>query len=189
MKFAFGDKIREVRERKGITMKEVARRAGLSESLISQIERNRISPALDTLLSIVDILNIDLEYLFSDYKKERNVNIVKKKERRMIVVEGTKYEQLSHTAGLGEEHSIEAYYLEIGPGGKKGSIEYGHTGHELGVIIEGDGEFEIGKKSYILYAGDSISFSSDSPHLLKNLGTGPLKAFWVVTPPKMIFGK
>ncbi len=189
MKYPFGDKIREVRERKGITMKEVAHRAGLSESLISQIERNRISPALDTLLSIVDILNIDLEYLFIDYKKERNVNIVRKQERRMTIIEGTKYEQLSHTAGIGEEHAIEAYYLEIEPGGEKGSPEYGHIGHELGVIIEGKGEFEIGKKSFPLNEGDSISFSSDSPHVLKNSGNGTLKAFWVATPPKMIFGK
>lgn len=189
MKYPLGDKIREIRERKGITMKEVARQAGLSESLISQIERNRISPALDTLLSIVDILNIDLEYLFSDYKKERNVNIVRAGERRVTAIEGTKYEQLSHTAGLGEEHAIEAYYLEIKPGGEKGSLEYGHIGHELGVIIEGTGEFEIGKKSFSLGSGDSISFSSDSPHVLRNSGKGSLRAFWVATPPKMIFGK
>ena len=50
-------------------MKEVAEKAGVSESLVSQIERNKISPAIDTLLKIIDVLEIDLEYIFSDYKR------------------------------------------------------------------------------------------------------------------------
>ncbi len=189
MKYPFGDKIREVRERKNLTMKEVALKAGLSESLISQIERNRVSPAMDTLLSIIEILDIDLEYLFSDFKKDRIVNIVRAGERQKTVQQGMTYEQLSRTTGPDEVHGIEAYFLEIKPGGEKGSHEYGHIGKELGVIIEGEGAFEIGTKSYELKAGDSISFSSDSPHVLKNTGNKPIKAFWVMTPPKMIFGK
>ena len=50
MMHPFGEKIREVRERKHLTMREVAEKAGVSESLISQIERNKISPAIDTLV-------------------------------------------------------------------------------------------------------------------------------------------
>ena len=59
MKYKFGEKLRIVRERKGMTLKEVARQAGVSESLISQIERNRVSPSIDTLLQIADVLEID----------------------------------------------------------------------------------------------------------------------------------
>lgn len=69
MKHAFGEKIREIRERKHLTMREVAERAGVSESLISQIERNRISPAIDTLLKIIDILEIDLDFIFREFKR------------------------------------------------------------------------------------------------------------------------
>jgi transcriptional regulator with XRE-family HTH domain len=184
MKYKFGEKIREVRERRGIILREVAEKAGLSESLISQIERNKVSPAIDTLLKIVDILDIDLDYLFSDFKKERTVNLVRGKERNKIILQGVVYEQLSHTSDADEEHGIEAYYLEIKPGGEKGSYDYGHKGKELGTVIEGTGEFKIGNKSYVLNKGDSISFSSDVPHLLKNTGEDVLKAFWVTTPPK-----
>ena len=59
--FRFGEKLRTVRERKGYTLKVVAQAAGVSESLVSQIERNRVSPAIDTLLSLADALEIDLE--------------------------------------------------------------------------------------------------------------------------------
>src|SRR5512136_2255419 len=120
MKHAFGEKIREVRERKHLTMRQVAERAGVSESLISQIERNRISPAIDTLLKIIDILEIDLDFIFRDFKKDRPVNLVRAGEKKRAVIDGVVYEQLSHTSSSREEHAIEAYFLEIPPGGKSG---------------------------------------------------------------------
>ncbi|GHU67742.1 hypothetical protein FACS189447_10140 [Spirochaetia bacterium] len=83
MKYQFGGKIRSVRERRGITLKEVAEKAGVSESLVSQIERNRVSPAIDTLLALVEALDLDLEYLFADFRRERDVKVVLKKERTM----------------------------------------------------------------------------------------------------------
>jgi len=180
----FGERLRQVRERKKLTMREVAERAGVSESMVSQIERNKVSPALDTLLSLVDVLEIDIEYLFADYKRERLVNLVRRDERQRIVTPTAVYERLSHTVEADDAHGIEAYLLEIQPGGERGSTEYGHVGKELGLIIQGKAEFSIGSKTYELSEGDSISFRSDSPHLLRNSGQQVLKAFWIVTPPK-----
>ena len=184
MKYWFGDKIRTVRERKKITMKELGERAGVSESLISQIERNKVSPAIDTLLSIAEILEIDIEYLFSDLKINKQVNLVKKNDRKKIYYEKVKYEQLSKTIEKNEEHGIEAYFMRIEPEGHSGSNEYGHTGKELGVIISGKGEFSIGSNKFLMEEGDSISFDSSVPHILKNIGDSELVAFWVITPPK-----
>ena len=81
MKYKFGEKLRTVRERKKLTLKDVAFEAGVSESLISQIERNKVSPSIDTLLLIADVLDIDYDYLFSDYRQKRKVAIVRKKDR------------------------------------------------------------------------------------------------------------
>ncbi len=184
--FKFGDKIRIVRERKGITLKEVAVKANVSESLVSQIERNKVSPSIDTLLSIVDVLDIDLEYLFRDYKKNKRVNIVRADERNRLILKNVKYEQLSILTEPSKEHSIEAISLEIQPGAEKGDIEYGHIGNELGIILEGKGELLYGTEVYELNEGDSVSFSSDIPHNLKNVGKKILKAIWVITPPRML---
>lgn len=184
MKYSFGDKLRAVREKKKITLKEVAEKAGVSESLISQIERNKVSPAIETLLEITEILEIDLEYLFSDFKKAKKVNLVHCDKRNKIDMHGVTYEQLVKTIEDRSEHGIEAYYMTIDIGSQSGSNEYGHKGKELGVIIEGKGEFSIGGNTYPLNEGDSISFDSDVPHALKNTGDKELKAFWVITPPK-----
>jgi transcriptional regulator with XRE-family HTH domain len=187
MKYQFGDKLRQVRKRRGMTMKEVAAQANVSESLISQIERNRISPAIDTLLDIADILNIDMDYLFKDLNKAKQINVVRRNERYKLIEGSVTYERLSRTPDEDEEHGIEAYYMEIAPGSESGSNVCGHKGKELGILISGEGEFCIGNQAVRLQEGDSISFAADSPHVLKNKGDQPLKAFWVVTPPKKKF--
>ncbi|HOJ64001.1 MAG TPA: XRE family transcriptional regulator [Spirochaetota bacterium] len=186
--YRFGDKIRQIRERKKITLKEIAEKINVTESLLSQIERNKVSPAIDTLLKIAEVLEIDLEYLFSDYKINKKVNIVKKDNRKKISYNNVIYEQLSKTED-DTEHGIEAYFLMIRKGGETGSKDYGHRGKELGVILEGSGEFLIGNNKYILEEGDSISFSSSIPHVLRNIGDKDLKALWIITPPKNFSGE
>ena len=189
MKYKFGEKIREIRERKKITLKEVANKAGVTESLVSQIERNKVSPAIDTLLTISEVLEIDFDYLFRDYKSKKQINLVPADERKKMIIPGVTFEQLSKTLDVNEEHGIEAYYMEIKPGGTSGSTIYGHKGKELGIIVSGSGEFTIGKDLYTLKKGDSISFDSSVPHMLQNTGTSILKAYWVITPPKMFFSE
>lgn len=184
MNYKFGEKIRFIREKKKQTLKEVAEKAGVSESLMSQIERNKISPAIDTLLRIADVLEIDFEYLFRDYRQKRKINLVRASERSEHRIGDVYFEQLSKTPGQGQ-HEMEAYIMEIAPGGESKSEEYGHPGKELGVIMSGNGTFYIGDEEHLLTEGDSVSFDSDVPHRLVNTGKLPLKAFWVITPPKM----
>ena len=182
--FRFGEKLRAVRERKGYTLKVVAKAAEVSESLVSQIERNRVSPAIDTLLSLADALEIDLDYLFKEYKRERPVRVIRADERRRVSENGTTYEEIVRPVEDDGSHAIEAYYvyLPVGDATKRGS--YGHLGREFGVITEGKCELHYETRVYQLGKGDSISFSATAPHTLINTGTEPLKALWVVTPPQ-----
>lgn len=182
--FQFGEKIRSVRERKGYTLKTVATQAGVSESLISQIERNKVSPAIETLLSIADVLEIDLEYLFEEFRKKRPVRHIKANERRTVSENGIIYEEIVKPIESDGVHAIEAYYITIpeSESTKRGS--YGHPGREFGVVTQGEGELHYETQVYSLRTGDSISFSATSPHTLKNTGKGDFRALWVVTPPQ-----
>ncbi len=180
--FKFGEKLRQVREHKGLTLKVVAQAAGVSESLVSQIERNRVSPAIDTLLSLADALDIDLEYLFEEYRRERPVKIIRAGERRHVVENDTVYEEIVRP--LDDAHAIEAYYITLPVAGETRRGSYGHLGREFGIITEGSGELHYETLVYPLETGDSISFSATAPHVLLNTGKIPLKALWVVTPPQ-----
>ena len=93
--YHFGEKLRQVREHRGYTLKVVAQRAGVSESLVSQIERNHVSPAIDTLLALADVLDINLEYLFEEYRKKRPVHIIRAESRASVKEDEVVYEELA----------------------------------------------------------------------------------------------
>ncbi len=182
--YHFGEKIRSVRERKGLTLKNVAQKAGVSESLVSQIERNKVSPAIDTLLTLADVLDINLEFLFEEYHKERPVEIIHKNERRNISEGDISYEELAVPSRNDGEHAIESYMVIIPPHSQTHRGSYGHLGREIGFILEGKAQLHYENDFYDLEEGDSLSFSAGSPHTLINKGDTPLKAIWVVTPPQ-----
>lgn len=179
--YHFGEKLRMVREHKGYTLKVVAQKAGVSESLVSQIERNHVSPAIDTLLALADVLDINLEYLFEEYRKERPVRIVRYNERPTINEDDIRYEELSKP-DHSDTNSIESYVLKIPVGAHTHHGSYGHTGREVGIIIKGTAKFIYENKEYILEAGDSVSFSAGAPHMVENAGDSELEAIWINTP-------
>jgi len=183
-KFVFGDRLRKIRELKKITLKGLAERIGVSESLISQIERNKVSPSIDTLLALAEELEVDLDFLFRDYKRPRKATIIKEQGRNRLYREGVAYEQLSVLADREEQHALEAVMLIIEPGKEKGSKDFGHEGRELGILLDGEGRLFYGDAEYPIEAGDSVSFAADIPHVLKNTGNRPLRAIWIINPPK-----
>jgi transcriptional regulator with XRE-family HTH domain len=182
--FRFGEKLRAVRERKGYTLKVVAQAAGVSESLVSQIERNRVSPAIDTLLALADALDIDLEYLFEEYRRERPVRVIRADERRHMEENEVRYEEIVRPLESDGAHAIEAYYIALPVGAETKRGSYGHLGREFGIVTEGRAELHYETSVYPIDKGDSISFASTAPHTLKNVGDVPFRALWVVTPPQ-----
>ena len=186
-RYRFGQLLRTVRERKQYTLKDVASRVGVSESLISQIERNLVSPSIDTLLQIADTLDIDYEHLFREYRQKRKVSVVRAAERRSLHDNGVTIHQLSSDHRSAETPEIEALLFEIAPGKEEGNRDYGHTGWEFGTVLEGAGRLIYGDETYDLAKGDSIAFPSNIPHILSNSGDTVLQAIWVVTPPRRTF--
>lgn len=180
--YHFGEKLRKVREHKGYTLKVVAQKAGVSESLVSQIERNHVSPAIDTLLSLADVLDINLEFLFEEYRKNRPVQIVRSTERPSMNEEDVIYEELSTPDSSDKANSFESYVIKIPVNSHTHRGSYGHLGRELGFILKGKAKLLYENNEYILGQGDSVSFSAGVPHVLENIGDDELEAFWLVTP-------
>ena len=183
--YKFGEKIRLIRERKQITLKKTAEAVNISESMISQIERNKVSPSIDTLLNIAEFLEIDIDYLFSEFKQNKKVGISRHGKGKSLVSPEFSYSQLCSIPETEPLAPVETVWLEIEEGKEKGNIEFGHKGSEIGIIIEGDASLIYGTEQYKLSAGDSISYSSDIPHIIKNSGKGKMKAVWILSPPRI----
>ena len=182
--YHFGEKLRAAREQKGYTLKVIADIIGVSESLISQIERNKVSPAIDTLLALADALDINLEYLFEEYHRERPVKIIRAKERRSIKDDSVIYEALSPSLNKKSDNAFEVYAITLPPGASTKRGSYGHVGQELGVVSDGEIELVYESNRYVLQKGDSVAFSASAPHALENNTNEVARAIWVVTPPQ-----
>lgn len=178
-----GTKLRHIRELRGLTLKAVAAAAGVSESLVSQIEHDRVSPAIDTLFALCLALETGISELFADLAVGRNIQVVHAGERVRTSRPGVAYEQLASTAGMPSGHELEAWRIVLAPGASTGSSDCGHPGLELGILITGRATLSVGRETVALVAGDSVSFTAGSPHRLTNDGSDDLVAFWITTPP------
>ncbi|MFQ3621211.1 MAG: XRE family transcriptional regulator [Spirochaetales bacterium] len=183
----YGERLRLFRELQGRTLKEVALASGITESLLSQIERNKTSPSIDTLLRIAKTLQVDIEQLFKDYRPQSGVSILRKKERSRLEKDGVVYEQLSRFVEGSTETAVEAVLLELSPGAKKGSSSFGHKGKELGIILRGQVELQYGGASFPLGSGDTVSFDSTIPHTLVNTSNRKVRAIWIMSPPRITY--
>ncbi len=182
MKTKLGALLRAIRNSRHLTIKEVAAKAGISSSLLSQIERNRISPSLDTLLRILEVYGVPPNKFFKDYETSSRVEIIKHDERKIYQRKGFKYEKLCGNSQTKGNHSFNAFFLELEPGQQRGDENDGHLGRELGIVVEGQAQLIYGQETYEISAGDSVSFFSQIPHVIQNSSDQVFRAYWVVTP-------
>jgi transcriptional regulator with XRE-family HTH domain len=182
MKKQFGPLLRTIRTTRHLTIKDVAAKAGISSSLLSQIERNRISPSLETLLHVLEVYGVPPDKFFKDYEIDSTVEIIRRNERQIFERKGFKYETLCGVSQTRGNHSFNAFFFELAPGQQKGDANDGHLGRELGIVVQGSAKLIYGKAEYELHKGDSVSFFSQIPHVIQNLSKKIFRAYWVVTP-------
>jgi transcriptional regulator with XRE-family HTH domain len=185
-----GPRLRGEREAQGLSQRALARRLGLSPSLISQIEKGQSRPSVSTLYAIVSELGLSLDELLLRNQPPKNAAPVSNDgeqqgpvcgpaQREVIVLEsGVRWERL---AG-GTDHHVDFLFVTYDVGGA--SSEDGtlmrHHGHEYGFVIKGRLAVQIAFDSYELGPGDAIHYQSTTPHRLANVGDVPVEAIWCV---------
>jgi transcriptional regulator with XRE-family HTH domain len=190
-----GSRLREKRDSVGISQRELARRIGLSASMISQIESGQSKPSVSTLYDIVTELGVSVDDIFGggngstaevgdeDGAKSggdtHHGPMVRVEDRHVIDLDsGVRWERLtSHQ----HEH-VDFLHVVYDVGGSSASDTklMRHAGREYGVVLEGRLGVQLGFDEYALGPGDSIAFDSTRPHRLWNLGDIPVKGIWFV---------
>jgi transcriptional regulator with XRE-family HTH domain len=185
-----GERLRAARQERGLTLRELAQRLGVSPSMISQIETGRASPSVSTLYAIASELDVSLdELLFNDRRSAGQVEeratlapdpLLQRagQRKRIRLASGVVWERLTPLSEPDTEFLHVTY--EVG-GASSAETEFQrHPGHEWGFVLEGRLEVRIGFEEHVLEAGDSISFDSTIPHRLANVGDTPVRAIWFV---------
>jgi transcriptional regulator with XRE-family HTH domain/uncharacterized cupin superfamily protein len=191
-----GPRLRAIRLRQGVGLRELARRLDLSPSSISQIETGKIRPSVRTLYALASEFGVTVdEVLFdappsgdrtltsaqgsSPTAPEPGLAVQRAAERPAIALNsGVKWERLMSWADEDVEF-IETTYMPGGASSPDGSFVR-HNGHEFGHVLSGTLRVVVGFDDFILDPGDSITFPSTTPHRLSNEGNEIVRAIWVV---------
>ncbi len=184
-----GARLREERVKAGLSQRELARRLGLSPSLISQLESGLSKPSVGTLYAIVTELDLSLDRVIrgDDYQGpepgepdgEAGSPMVRPGERQVIdLASGVRWEELTASGEEGIDFLLATY--EVGGSSTPDQSLMRHHGREYGYVVTGRLGVQIGFQVFELEPGDSIAFDSTRPHRLYNRGDIPVQAIWFV---------
>ena len=180
-----GTRLRTERERLGIGLRELARRVGVSPSLVSQIELDRVNPSVSTLYALVTELGMTMSDVFGEQPGERVTprlgdGLAERPETRQVInlASGVRWERLTRSS----DRDVEFLYVvyPVGAASCPEDALMTHGGREYGYVTSGTLGVKVGFEDYELGPGGSIAFDSSSPHRLWAIGEEPVHAIWVV---------
>lgn len=189
---SIGSQLRDARMAVGMTITEVAERAGFSVSYISQVERDLANPSIGAVNRIAAALGVRMSAFFANSDGETGADLRPVPERTPtgVVREGHRNKITYSGSNVVFElvcpdlqHSLEVLKSRAPAGTEMGVPGITHTGEECAFVLRGTMELTVGDQVHVLDPGDSIYFDSSKPHFWRNAGDDELEVLWVVTPP------
>ena len=171
-----GEKIKELRNKQGLTQEELADRAELSKGFISQLERDMTSPSIATLEDLLQCLGTTLGEFFMEEQEEEQIVFT---EEDFFVKKDEEYKnQIKWIIPNAQKNCMEPIHLILEKGGET-CLDNPHEGEEFGYVLKGKVEIHLGKRSYIAKKGDAFYYKADKTHYLKGIGeNGGEKTCW-----------
>jgi transcriptional regulator with XRE-family HTH domain len=192
-----GDRLRQARTARGLSLRRLAQVLGVSPSLISQVETGRAKPSVNTLYALATELGISLDtLLFMDTapptpedEDEPSSDVfeavlpqdpVQRAASRSSIRlgSGVVWERLTSESIRNVDFLHVTY--EVGGESSPANAFQRHSGQEWGYVLSGTLTVKIGFDEFVLQPGDAISFDSGTPHRLFNAGDVPARAVWFV---------
>ncbi|NDW03936.1 cupin domain-containing protein [Jiella pacifica] len=175
-----GGRLRYLRMARGLSQRQLAKKAGVTNSTISLIEANATNPSVGALKRILDGLPIGLAEFFA-FEPERPQRVFYQAEELVEIGKGAiSYRQVGESLfGRALQILKECYQ----PGADTGKVPLSHEGEEGGVILSGRLEVTVDDERRILGPGDAYYFESRRPHRFRCVGSNPCEVVSACTPP------
>lgn len=164
-----GAHIRELRERRGMSVTELGRQVGVTKSQISQIERGTSNASIPVLRAIAKALGVPLFSLFVD--DDPHDALVRRDERRHLHVPGSDIVRELLVPDL--HRRIVLISASFAPGVSSSAEPASHSGEECVVVLKGRMQIEVNGHILTLDEGDSFYFDSTTPHVFRNVSDEP----------------
>jgi transcriptional regulator with XRE-family HTH domain len=179
---SIGRVARRIRDELGLTLANVAQQAHISPGMLSRLETGRVSPSLETIVALAEVLGIRPALLLQDVGPPENgaqytpagqgLEVVRRGTRR-----GHTYQLLA--APRGPRKEFEPFFVtltdksEVFPG-------FQHSGTEFIYILSGEMRYRHGRESYLLREGDSLTFRGDIAHGPERLIKMPIRMLSII---------
>jgi len=175
-----GKRLKESRLRQGLSQRALAKKAGVTNGLISQIEQNSISPSIASLKKILDVLSLSLADFFTDDERGAADFCYGRKQLPDL----GSGDVAIYLVGAGIRHRAMSILHEIyPPGADTGPQMLSHAGEEGGVVTKGRIEITVASEVKVLGVGDAYYFESRLPHRFRNVGSTPCEIVSANSPP------
>ena len=180
MSIDVGARLRSVRTSFGLSQRELARRSGVTNGLISLIEQNRVSPSVSSLKRVLDGVPMSLAEFFTLDMTDAPQAFYSAEE---LVEIGNEEVSLRLVAAKRPGRQMTVLHERYAAGAATGEEMLAHRGEEAGIIIKGRIELTVGGAVRLLGPGEAYYFSSQLPHRFRNVGREVCEIISASTPP------
>jgi transcriptional regulator with XRE-family HTH domain len=170
-----GRSLKELRLQKNLSLEQLGKKVGLTRSFISQIEKDKTSPSISSLIKILAALNVKMADFFQSIEKTKGV-VLKKGQMKLFHDQKSKIKLASLSSGF-DNPQIEPFYVEMKAGGHSEVIS--SQGQTFCYILTGTLQLTLGEEVYILEPGDSVYFDSSVPHSWSAINRSKVSGIWV----------
>ena len=175
-----GSRLLRLRQAHGMSQRELAKRAGMTNGAISMIEKNRVSPSVATLRKILEAFGLSLAVFFAD-DFEPESRVFYRRDDLTTITDGLVV--LRQVGSNLANRRMQVLHETYSPGGDTGETSLSHEGEEAGIVVRGEIEITVGGQSEVLVRGDGYYFNSRLPHRFRNLGSQDCEIVSSCTPP------
>ena len=183
MALDIGQKLKAIRKARGLSQRELAARAGLTNGTISLIEKNKTSPSVASLKCLLDAIPISMAEFFSTLD-DQDAPKVFYRANDFIEVSPQGPGQVSLLQlGNAEQHTLQVLYETYPPDADTGPELLSHDGEEAGIVVKGSIEVTVDGTVAELQTGEGYLFDSRLPHRFRNQSGQECIVVSACTPP------
>tara|TARA_R110002051_G_scaffold38640_4_gene81979 strand:+ start:2861 stop:3415 length:555 start_codon:yes stop_codon:yes gene_type:complete len=179
-----GSRLQEIRLANGLSQRELAARAGLTNGTISLIEKNKTSPSVASLKSLLDAIPMSIAEFFATIEDAQDPKYFYSTAEFTEISPQTQGAGVSlRQLGDASSHSLQMLDETYPPGADTGPELLSHVGEEAGIVVNGTIEITVGDQIKVLAAGEGYLFDSRLPHRFRNISGAACKIISACTPP------
>lgn len=175
-----GTRLRTVRQSRGLSQRELARRAGVTNGTISLIEQNKNSPSVASLKKVLDGIPMSLAEFFALDMPPQDQVFFRANELLELTEGMISFRQVG---GDLRNRNLQMLHERYAPGADTGKSMLRHESEEGGIIVRGQIEITVAEQRCVLGPGDAYYFDSRLPHRFRNIGEEECEIISACTPP------